>query len=152
MILAGYNILTKKSTLNWIDYLGTRATVPYCAHGYGAYYTMSIFDRYHHDNINYEEGIDIMRKCIFELEKRLPVASGGYLYRLFIPSLIIELKLWIPMELERLMILTSKRAQSLCTNSQFDNVSFSRPMICPSPGQSDKFIALNNTFGVLRRA
>jgi len=82
MILAGYNILTKKPTLNWIDNLGTRASVPYCAHGYGAYYTMSIFDRYHRYDISFEEGVDIMQKCIFELEKRLPIASGGYLYSL----------------------------------------------------------------------
>jgi 20S proteasome subunit beta 4 len=80
MILAGYNIQTKRPTLNWIDNLGTRATVPYGAHGYGAYYTMSIFDRYHRDDLSYEEGIDIIRKCIFELEKRLPIASGGYMY------------------------------------------------------------------------
>jgi len=80
MILAGYNVLTKKPTLNWIDNLGTRAAVPYCAHGYGAYYTMSIFDRYHRDDISYEEGVDIIRKCIFELNKRLPISSGGYLY------------------------------------------------------------------------
>ena len=78
MILAGWNILTKKPTLNWIDNLGTRANVPYCAHGYGAYYTMSIFDRYHRDDISYEEGLGIVRKCIAELEKRLPIASGGY--------------------------------------------------------------------------
>ena len=79
MILAGYNVLTKKPTLNWIDNLGTRAAVPYCAHGYGAYYTMSIFDRYHREDINYEEGVDIIRKCIFELDKRLPISSCGYL-------------------------------------------------------------------------
>jgi len=78
MILAGWNILTKKPTLNWIDNLGTRANVPYCAHGYGAYYAMSIFDRYHRDDTSYEEGLDIIRKCITELDKRLPIASGGY--------------------------------------------------------------------------
>ena len=81
MILAGYNILTKKPTLNWIDNLGTRATVPYCAHGYGAYYTMSIFDRYHRDDINYEEGSRYHSQMYCSsLEKRLPIASGGYLY------------------------------------------------------------------------
>jgi len=85
MILAGWNILTKKPTLNWIDNLGTRADVPYCAHGYGAYYTMSIFDRYHRDDISYEEGLDIIRKCITELDKRLPIASGGYRYSSFPP-------------------------------------------------------------------
>ena len=41
---------------------------------------MSIFDRYHRDDISYEEGVEIIRKCVFELEKRLPIASGGYLY------------------------------------------------------------------------
>ena len=102
LILAGYNILTKKPTLNWIDNLGTRATLPYCAHGYGAYYTMSIFDRYHREDISFEEGVEIIRKCIFELQKRLPIASGGYLYDpLVYKTNIVESKLWMKRELER---------------------------------------------------
>jgi 20S proteasome subunit beta 4 len=79
MILAGYNTLTKKPTLNWIDNLAAKAALPYAAHGYGAYYTMSIFDRYHRHDMNLEDGLDIIRKCIAELDKRLPIASGGYL-------------------------------------------------------------------------
>jgi len=43
---------------------------------------MSIFDRYHHKDLTYEEGLDILRKCFAELDKRLPIASGGYLYDL----------------------------------------------------------------------
>jgi 20S proteasome alpha/beta subunit len=70
--------LSKKPTLNWIDNLGTRADVPYCSHGYGAIYTMSIFDRYHRDDLSYEEGLDVIRKCIAQLEKRFPATSGGY--------------------------------------------------------------------------
>jgi 20S proteasome alpha/beta subunit len=109
MILAGYNIQTKRPTLNWIDNLGTRAAVPYGAHGYGAYYTMSIFDRYHRDDLSYEEGLDIIRKCIFELEKRLPIASGGYLYGFFGVLLILGSRLWMQRELERLRILINLR-------------------------------------------
>jgi 20S proteasome subunit beta 4 len=45
---------------------------------------MSIFDRYHRDDISYEEGVDIIRKCIAELDKRLPIASGGYLYTIIL--------------------------------------------------------------------
>ena len=103
MIIAGWNILTKKPVLNWIDNLGTKAAVPYAAHGYGAYYTMSIFDRYHRDDITYEEGVDIVRKCVAELERRLPVASGGYLYFLPVcgPWLMVESNVWMPAVFER---------------------------------------------------
>jgi 20S proteasome subunit beta 4 len=107
MILAGYNILSKNPTLNWIDNLGTRASVPYAAHGYGAYYTMSIFDRYHRDDISYEEGIDIIHKCIFECEKRLPFSTGGFLYGRWRVKLIAVSKLWMQKALETLQISTS---------------------------------------------
>ena len=53
---------------------------------------MSIFDRYHRDDISYEEGVDIIRKCIFELDKRLPIASGGYLYILVLYRLTSRVK------------------------------------------------------------
>ena len=32
--------------LYWIDYLGTIATVPFAAHGYGSYFALSLLDRY----------------------------------------------------------------------------------------------------------
>ena len=54
--------------------------------------TMSIFDRYHRDDIGYKESVDIICKCIFELDKRLPIGSGGYLYILVLYRLMSKVK------------------------------------------------------------
>jgi len=78
LLLAGFDVVTNKAHLHWIDYLGASVAVPYAAHGYAAYYCMSIFDRYHRPDITLEEANDILQKCFRELEKRLPVDVKGF--------------------------------------------------------------------------
>ena len=46
VLLGGYDEATSTPHLYWIDYLGTMASVPYAAHGYGAYFALSTLDRY----------------------------------------------------------------------------------------------------------
>ena len=45
VLLGGYDEATSTPHLYWIDYLGTMANVPYAAHGYGAYFALSLLDR-----------------------------------------------------------------------------------------------------------
>lgn len=46
LLLGGYDTATEDPHLYWMDYLGTVAEVPYAAHGYGAYFVLSLLDRY----------------------------------------------------------------------------------------------------------
>ncbi len=45
LLVGGYDTSTHNPHLYWIDYLGTMSEVPFAAHGYGAYFALSLLDR-----------------------------------------------------------------------------------------------------------
>ncbi|CAE6420954.1 unnamed protein product [Rhizoctonia solani] len=71
-----------RPSLYWLDYLGTIAEVPFAAHGYAAYFVMSLFDRYHNPQANLEEGIETLRRGIAEVQKRLIVGMENWSVKL----------------------------------------------------------------------
>ncbi|WVR05848.1 hypothetical protein IAU60_002874 [Kwoniella sp. DSM 27419] len=73
LLLAGFDTTTSKPHLYWIDYLGTKAVVPYAAHGMGVYVSLSTMDKWWFDNMDKREGVELLRKCIDEAQKRLTV-------------------------------------------------------------------------------
>ncbi|KAK9460713.1 nucleophile aminohydrolase [Lipomyces oligophaga] len=77
VLIAGYDIAEGKPELNWVDYLASRVKIPYAAHGYAAYYTLSLLDRWHRPNLTLVEGIDVAKKCVEELRRRLPIDFKG---------------------------------------------------------------------------
>lgn len=81
LLLGGFDTTTNKPALSWIDYLGTKGDVPFAAHGYGAYFALSTMDRWHSPNMSLEEGLELLRKCIDELEKRFIVSLGSWTVR-----------------------------------------------------------------------
>ncbi len=56
LLLGGFDLPSSEPALYWIDYLGTLATVPFAAHGYGAFFAMSTLDRYHRPDMSLEKG------------------------------------------------------------------------------------------------
>ncbi|SPO47270.1 probable multicatalytic endopeptidase complex chain PRE1 [Moesziomyces antarcticus] len=81
LLLGGFDLPTSEPALYWIDYLGTMATVPFAAHGYGAFFAMSTLDRYHRPDMSLEEGLDLLRRCINELKQRFIVDLGQFTVR-----------------------------------------------------------------------
>ncbi|KWU47041.1 N-terminal nucleophile aminohydrolase [Rhodotorula sp. JG-1b] len=81
LLLGGYDPTSSTPSLYWIDYLGTLGTVPYAAHGYGAYFALSTMDRWHDPEGDLEKGLELLRKCIAELETRFIVNLGGWSIR-----------------------------------------------------------------------
>ena len=105
LLLGGMDPVTKKPHLYWLDYLASLAPLPYAAHGYAQYvvifivssgnryalflpfmtrtngqnryYCLSIFDKHHHPDIDYEQGLKILRMCTDELKRRLPIDFKG---------------------------------------------------------------------------
>jgi len=73
LLLAGYDITTDAPHLYWIDYLGTKATVPYAAHGMGMHVSLSTMDKYWYENIDKRGGIDVIKKAINETQTRLVI-------------------------------------------------------------------------------
>jgi 20S proteasome subunit beta 4 len=41
------------------------------------YYCLSLLDKHHHPDIDYEKGLKIMRMCTEELKRRLPIDFKG---------------------------------------------------------------------------
>jgi len=78
LLLGGYDIASYEPHLYWIDYLGTMSEVPFAAHGYGAYFALSLLDRYHDPSASVEEGLETLKRCIDEVAKRLIVSPGKY--------------------------------------------------------------------------
>ncbi|RYN52691.1 putative proteasome subunit beta type-4 [Alternaria tenuissima] len=81
LLLGGYDTIADKPTLYWIDYLASQAPLPYAAHGYAQYYCLSLLDKHHHPDIDYEQGMKIMRMCTEELKRRLPIDFKGVLVK-----------------------------------------------------------------------
>ena len=44
---------------------------------YFRYYCLSILDKHHHPEINFEQGMKILRMCTDELQRRLPIDFKG---------------------------------------------------------------------------
>ncbi|PWN26211.1 putative multicatalytic endopeptidase complex chain PRE1 [Jaminaea rosea] len=78
LILGGYDLPTSTPALYWVDYLGTLAQVPYAAHGYGAFFCLSTLDRYHRPDMELDEGLELLKRCINELKTRFIVDLGTW--------------------------------------------------------------------------
>lgn len=77
VLIGGYDEKTNEATLNYIDYLGTQVSLPYAAHGYAAFYCMSLLDRHYRKDMSLDEGLDLLKLCIKELETRMPIDFKG---------------------------------------------------------------------------
>ncbi|CUM67892.1 uncharacterized protein PRCAT00005603001 [Priceomyces carsonii] len=77
VLLGGYDVKTDKPTLSWIDYLGTHVELPYAAHGYSAFYCTSLLDKHYRTDLTLEEGLEVLKLCYEELERRMPINFKG---------------------------------------------------------------------------
>ena len=73
LLLAGFDVIKNKPELYFMDYLATACSVPFAMHGYGSYFGTSVMDRYYKSNMNLEEGLQLLKKCINEVQKRLVI-------------------------------------------------------------------------------
>ncbi|CDK25524.1 unnamed protein product [Kuraishia capsulata CBS 1993] len=77
VLLAGFDETTNLPNLSMIDYLGTRVDLPYAAHGYAAFYTMSLLDHHYRSNMSVDDGLRILKMCSKELSTRMPIDFKG---------------------------------------------------------------------------
>jgi len=81
LLLGGFDPITEKPSLYWMDYLAALTAAPYAAHGYAQYYCLSILDKHHHPDIDFEQGMKVLRMCTDELKRRLPIDFKGMLVK-----------------------------------------------------------------------
>ncbi|VVT54723.1 uncharacterized protein SAPINGB_P004219 [Magnusiomyces paraingens] len=77
MLLGSYDVRKEKPSLYWIDYLASGVELPYAAHGYASYYILSLLDRHHRPGLTLEEGLDLMKLCVDEIKRRIPLDFKG---------------------------------------------------------------------------
>jgi len=78
ILLGGYDLAEREPRLYWMDYLGTQCNVPFAAHGYGQYFALSLLDKYHNPEASLEDGLQTLRRCIDEVERRLVMSLGKF--------------------------------------------------------------------------
>ncbi|AXA50904.1 20S proteasome subunit beta 4 [Malassezia restricta] len=82
LLLGGYDEPSSEPALYWIDYLGTLVQVPFAAHGYASYLTLSTMDRYHRPDMSLEEGLQLLKQCINEMRTRFVIDVGSFSVRI----------------------------------------------------------------------
>uniref|UniRef100_A0A8B9CX98 Proteasome subunit beta n=1 Tax=Anser brachyrhynchus TaxID=132585 RepID=A0A8B9CX98_9AVES len=89
LLLAGYDD-HEGPALYYMDYLAALAKAPFAAHGYGAFLTLSILDRYYKPGITREEAVELLKKCLEEESVPIcdhPGCFSPWLYQLGWPDL-----------------------------------------------------------------
>lgn len=81
VLIGGYNSHTDKPELYQIDYLGTMVELPYAAHGYSGFYTFSLLDHHYRQDMTAEEGLQLLKLCVEELERRMPIDFKGVMVK-----------------------------------------------------------------------
>ncbi|GCB70273.1 hypothetical protein scyTo_0010736 [Scyliorhinus torazame] len=56
--------------ITWAGYLPALAKALFTAHGYGAFLTHSILDRYYKPELTREEAVELLKKCLQEYQKQ----------------------------------------------------------------------------------
>ncbi|XP_061718047.1 proteasome subunit beta type-2 [Cydia pomonella] len=77
LLMGGYD-KENGPELYFMDYLASSVKVPFAAHGYGGFLSVSIMDRYHKPDATEEEAYEILKKCVAEVHKRLFVSLPNF--------------------------------------------------------------------------
>lgn len=81
LLVGGCDRQAGAAQLFWLDYLGTMVQTPYAAHGYGAYFCLSLMDRHYRADMALEEGLALLRMCFNELKARFIVSLPSFAVR-----------------------------------------------------------------------
>lgn len=65
-----------------MDYMASLSKVNFGAHGYAANFILSVFDRDWKKNMNLEECLEVVRKCIHELRTRFLISQPVFIIKM----------------------------------------------------------------------
>jgi 20S proteasome subunit beta 4 len=71
-----------KSSLYFMDYIGSCAKVNYGAHGYAGYFLLATLDRYWKENMTKQQVIDLANKCVGELYTRFLLNQQNFRFKI----------------------------------------------------------------------
>eukprot|EP01113_Clastostelium_recurvatum_P007483 TRINITY_DN1349_c0_g1_i1.p1 TRINITY_DN1349_c0_g1~~TRINITY_DN1349_c0_g1_i1.p1 ORF type:complete len:214 (+),score=42.60 TRINITY_DN1349_c0_g1_i1:102-743(+) len=59
----------------YMDYLGSLQSMNFAVHGYAAHFLLSLLDQRYKDDMTVEEGLELLRKCVDELQQRFLISA-----------------------------------------------------------------------------
>jgi 20S proteasome alpha/beta subunit len=65
-----------------MDYMASLAKVNFGAQGYAAAFVLSVFDREWKPDLNLEQSLDIIKKCIHELNTRFLISQPKFVIKI----------------------------------------------------------------------
>lgn len=80
-LIGGYDESTQSSSLYWMDYLASLQKTPFGAQGYASNFTLSIMDRDWKQGLNESQAVEIVEKCIMELQTRFLIAQSNFIIK-----------------------------------------------------------------------
>ncbi|XP_033123686.1 proteasome subunit beta type-2-like [Anneissia japonica] len=81
LLMAGVDD-TEGPSLYYIDYLASLNKVPFAAHGYGSFFSLSVLDRYYKKGLSKDEAVDLLQKALLEVQKRFIVNLPSFQVRI----------------------------------------------------------------------
>lgn len=85
VLLGGYDVKKGEekgeASLYFLDYLAALQKVKFGAQGYAANFCLSIFDRDYMDGLSQEAAVDIIKKCIHELQTRMLISQPNFIIK-----------------------------------------------------------------------
>jgi len=77
LLLAGFD-QKKGPSLFWLDYLAALQELDCGSQGYAAYFVSSILDKHYHKDMDYAEGLELLRLCFKELKTRFIMNTNSW--------------------------------------------------------------------------
>jgi len=81
ILMAGFDTKSDQGSLYYLDYLGSMAEAPFAVHGHAAYFCLSIFDKFYKKGMSFEEGVQLMKRCVDEMRVRYTINSTTFSLR-----------------------------------------------------------------------
>ncbi|XP_059477325.1 proteasome subunit beta type-2-like [Neocloeon triangulifer] len=100
LLMGGYD-KDEGAQLYFMDYLASMVKVPFAAHGYGGYFSLSIMDRLYRPDLPKEEGYKVMVECVKEVHRRLIVNLPNFKVQMIDANGITDLPIISAKELAR---------------------------------------------------
>ncbi|CAL6319516.1 unnamed protein product [Bathycoccus prasinos] len=80
-LFAGYDDQSGPE-LYFLDYLATMHKVNSSGHGYGGMFSLSLFDKHWVPNMSRAQSLELVKKCVAEIQERLVVAPEKFLIKI----------------------------------------------------------------------
>lgn len=81
LLMAGYD-KNEGPSLYFMDYLASMNKCPFAAHGYGAFFSLAILDRYYTEDVTRARAVELLTMCVEEIKRRFIINLPAFRVRI----------------------------------------------------------------------